>query len=90
MAPGSVGLAQAIRFHFDVIQHPPVAYVQAYPGATLDLDILAAHCHRNLAKVKVPEGITLIDELPKNPVGKLDKPALRREAAGTVSATAAT
>ncbi len=88
--PDPLGFALAIRFHFDVIQHPPVAYVEAYPGATLDLDILAARCHRDLAKVKVPETITLIDELPKNPVGKPDQPALRREDAGTVSATAPT
>jgi acyl-CoA synthetase (AMP-forming)/AMP-acid ligase II len=71
----------------DVLGEVPVAYVQAYPGVALDVESLAAHCRRNLAKVKVPEVITLIDELPKNPVGKPDKPALRRIAADTVSAT---
>jgi long-chain acyl-CoA synthetase len=72
----------------EILGEVPVAYVQAYPGAVLDVDSLAAHCRRNLAKVKVPEVITLIDELPKNPVGKPDKPALRRIAANAVSAVA--
>ena len=71
----------------EVLGEVPVAYVQAYPGADLDVDTLGANCRRNLAKVKVPEVITLVDELPKNPVGKPDKPALRRIAAETVSAT---
>jgi long-chain acyl-CoA synthetase len=37
--------------------------------------------------VKVPEVITLVEELPKNPVGKPDKPALRRIAANAVATT---
>jgi len=73
----------------DVLGEVPVAYVQAYPGAELDVENLAAHCRQNLAKVKVPEAITIVEELPKNPVGKPDKPALRRIAAETVSATVA-
>jgi acyl-CoA synthetase (AMP-forming)/AMP-acid ligase II len=68
----------------------PVAYVQAYPGAELDVESLTTHCRSNLAKVKVPECITVVDELPKNPVGKPDKPALRRIAAEPVSTPAAT
>lgn len=65
----------------EILGEVPVAYIQAYPGTALDVDSLAAHCRRNLAKVKVPEIFTLVDELPKNPVGKPDKPALRRIAA---------
>jgi long-chain acyl-CoA synthetase len=74
----------------EVLGEVPVAYVQAYLGAELDVESLAAHCRRNLAKVKVPQAITIIDELPKNPVGKPDKPTLRRMAADTLSATAPT
>lgn len=72
----------------EILGEVPVAYVQAYPGVALDVDSLAAYCRRNLAKVKVPEVITLLGELPKNPVGKPDKPALRRIAANAVSAVA--
>lgn len=71
-----------------ILGEVPVAYIQAYPGAVLDVGGLAAHCRRNLAKMKVPELITLVEELPKNPVGKPDKPALRRLAANAVSAVA--
>jgi acyl-CoA synthetase (AMP-forming)/AMP-acid ligase II len=74
----------------EILGEVPVAYIQAYPGAVLDVDSLVAHCRRNLAKVKVPELITLVEELPKNPVGKPDKPALRRLAANAVSAVATT
>jgi acyl-CoA synthetase (AMP-forming)/AMP-acid ligase II len=74
----------------DVLGEVPVAYVQAYPDAALDVESLAAHCRVVLSKVKVPEAITLVDELPKNPVGKPDKPALRRMAADTVGTTATT
>jgi acyl-CoA synthetase (AMP-forming)/AMP-acid ligase II len=73
----------------EVLGEIPVAYVQAYPGAALDLESLVAHCRRNLAKVKVPEHITVVDDLPKNPIGKPDKPALRQMAAESVSAPAA-
>jgi long-chain acyl-CoA synthetase len=74
----------------EVLGEVPVAYVQAYPGAVLDVESLAAHCRHNLAKMKVPEAITVVDELPKNPVGKPDKPALRSMAADAVSANAPT
>jgi long-chain acyl-CoA synthetase len=74
----------------EILGEVPVAYIQAYPGTVLDVDRIAAHCRRNLAKVKVPEVITLVEELPKNPIGKPDKPALRRIAANDVSAAATT
>ena len=56
----------------------PVAYVSVYPGSDLTEEKLIHHCRRHLTKVKVPEHVELVDALPKNPVGKIDKPALRR------------
>ena len=56
----------------------PVAYVSAYPGSDLTEDQLLAHCRRHLTRVKVPERIDIVEALPKNPVGKIDKPSLRR------------
>ena len=35
-------------------------------------------CRRNLTKYKLPVEITVLDELPKNAVGKIDKPSLRK------------
>ena len=34
-------------------------------------------CRRNLTKIKLPVAIHVVDHLPKNAVGKIDKPALR-------------
>ncbi|TCC53495.1 AMP-dependent synthetase [Kribbella capetownensis] len=56
----------------------PVAYVTPYPGTTLDVDELYARCRAQLTKIKVPVAIIVVDAIPKNPVGKTDKPALRQ------------
>lgn len=55
----------------------PVAFVTSRSEADLSADVLAAHLAQSLAKYKRPE-LILVDEIPKNPVGKIDKPALRR------------
>ena len=34
-------------------------------------------CRRNLTKIKVPTAVHIMPGLPKNAVGKIDKPALR-------------
>lgn len=61
-----------------VLGEIPVAFVSLGPGATADADALAAHVSAQLASFKRPARITILDDLPKNPVGKIDKPALRR------------
>ena len=38
---------------------------------------LADHLVGRLAKIKQPSMIHVVDRLPRNPVGKIDKPALR-------------
>ena len=55
----------------------PVAYVALHPERTATEDELVALCGEQLTKIKVPVSITVLDALPKNPVGKTDKPALR-------------
>lgn len=55
----------------------PVAYVTRYPGTDLTAEQVVAHCRENLMRAKVPVAVDIVDELPKNPVGKIDKPALR-------------
>jgi long-chain acyl-CoA synthetase len=62
----------------EVLGEVPVAFVSRYPGSSVTVDELLEHCRTNLMRVKVPVEVHLVDELPKNPVGKLDKPALRR------------
>lgn len=61
----------------DVLGEVPVAFVVPYPEADLNADRVIAHCRDRLTRVKVPVDATIVDELPKNPVGKIDKPGLR-------------
>ncbi|BBZ14090.1 class I adenylate-forming enzyme family protein [Mycobacterium branderi] len=56
----------------------PVAFVTLRDGAEVTPDGLLAHIRQSLAKYKLPAQIVIVDELPKNPVGKIDKPELRR------------
>jgi acyl-CoA synthetase (AMP-forming)/AMP-acid ligase II len=56
----------------------PVLYVSLNSGAALDAEKIHAHARDALSKYKLPVAITILAELPKNPVGKIDKPTLRR------------
>ncbi|WP_371820950.1 class I adenylate-forming enzyme family protein [Tsukamurella sp. PLM1] len=55
----------------------PVLFVAPVPGGSIDADEVLAHAASRLAKYKLPAQITILSSLPKNPVGKLDKPTLR-------------
>jgi acyl-CoA synthetase (AMP-forming)/AMP-acid ligase II len=59
------------------------AFVAVTDTSAVDEAALKAHCALHLAKIKVPVSITVLDGLPKNPVGKTDKPTLRRQLADT-------
>ncbi|TGD90521.1 AMP-dependent synthetase [Mycolicibacterium sp. CH28] len=61
-----------------VLGEVPVAHVVAAPGAVVGDAELIEHCRQRLTKAKVPVTIRLTDALPRNPVGKVDKKALRR------------
>ena len=55
------------------------AVVVARDGATLKLDDLRAFCQeRGLMRQKLPERLELVDQIPRNPMGKAIKPELRR------------
>lgn len=56
----------------------PVAFVVAYPDKPVTETELADHVAKILTKTKRPNEINLVDQLPRNPVGKIDKPGLRR------------
>ena len=43
----------------------------------LTTDRIDEHVRGSLSKYKLPVEITILDDLPKNPVGKIDKPKLR-------------
>jgi acyl-CoA synthetase (AMP-forming)/AMP-acid ligase II len=55
----------------------PVAFVVLRAGQSATADELIAHCAVQLAKYKVPKGITFLEALPRNPSGKVLKRDLR-------------
>ncbi|MDP6708055.1 MAG: AMP-binding protein [Alphaproteobacteria bacterium] len=61
----------------------PVAVVVLRPGTELALDELTAHCRQHLAGFKVPKQLIVLDELPRNPSGKVLKRELRTRLAAT-------
>jgi len=61
----------------EVLGEVPIAFVARQPGSTSDADVFLEHCRTLLSAYKLPVAINLVDELPKNPVGKIDKPTLR-------------
>ncbi|WP_086840908.1 class I adenylate-forming enzyme family protein [Amycolatopsis kentuckyensis] len=54
-----------------------VAYVQPRPGRSVDPAALNARCAENLSGYKRPTELVVLEAIPKNPVGKIDKGALR-------------
>jgi acyl-CoA synthetase (AMP-forming)/AMP-acid ligase II len=56
------------------------AFVVPRKGATLDRAELIDFCRKRLASFKCPETIDFIDELPKNPLGKILRKELRKSA----------
>ena len=53
------------------------AFVVLRPGEHVSEDEIKAHVRENLARYKVPREVVFVDELPRNPTGKV----LKRELA---------
>ncbi|OHU00720.1 long-chain-fatty-acid--CoA ligase FadD2 [Mycobacterium syngnathidarum] len=53
------------------------AFVVKAEGASLDEDTVKAYVKEHLARYKVPREVVFIDELPRNPTGKILKRELR-------------
>ena len=60
-----------------VLGEDVVAFVVLHPGARADADELRAFGLEHLADYKVPRQFVFVDELPRNPTGKVVKPELR-------------
>jgi acyl-CoA synthetase (AMP-forming)/AMP-acid ligase II len=54
-----------------------VAYVACRNGQHPGPEVLDAHCAERLTRYKRPAAIHVVDSLPKNAMGKIDKPKLR-------------
>jgi len=57
------------------------AFVVPCPDASVDQDMLLAHCRDQLARYKVPKSIVFLPELPTSAAGKILKRALKELAA---------
>jgi acyl-CoA synthetase (AMP-forming)/AMP-acid ligase II len=55
------------------------ALVVLLPGRSLDAEAIRAHCKAQLGSVKAPKTVLFRSELPRTPVGKPDKKAMRAE-----------
>ncbi|MEA2125261.1 MAG: fatty-acyl-CoA synthase, partial [Solirubrobacteraceae bacterium] len=49
------------------------AFVVRSPGSDVDEDGVKAFVKQHLARYKVPREVTFVDELPRNPTGKILK-----------------
>ena len=56
----------------------PVLFVSLHPDKSISIDQIRDHLSESLSKYKLPVEITILGDLPKNPVGKIDKPILRK------------
>lgn len=50
-----------------------VAYLVLREGARLDVDMVCGYIHHRLARFAVPREVVFLDELPRNPTGKILK-----------------
>ena len=62
---------------------PLAAFVVLRPGAEAGAAELGEFCRQRLASFKKPETITLLPELPKNPMGKILRRDLRAQLAAS-------
>jgi acyl-CoA synthetase (AMP-forming)/AMP-acid ligase II len=60
------------------------AFVEPKPGKTLDAATLKAWCGERLANYKIPKTFEIRDELPRLPIGKIDKQTLKKSLSGEI------
>jgi long-chain acyl-CoA synthetase len=76
--PAVFEVAVVARGH-SVFGEEPVAFVSFRAGHEVEPEGLIEHAKQSLAKFKVPREVLVIPDLPKNAVGKIDKPSLRKQ-----------
>jgi long-chain acyl-CoA synthetase len=85
----SVAEAAVVGRPDDVLTEVPVAYVTLRSGTGTQSEHLFHHVTDHLTKIKRPETVNVLDDLPRNAVGKVDKPFLRDMARATASESTA-
>lgn len=56
-----------------------LACMTRVPGGTVTAEVLQDFCKTGLAEYKIPRHFVFVDALPLTPLGKIDKPRLRKE-----------
>ena len=74
--------ASAIGAPHDILGETVMAVVVAKPGHDLGEEALKRFCAERLEKFKVPERVVFLEELPRNPGGKVLKRELKAKYAG--------
>ncbi|MBM2620135.1 AMP-binding protein [Actinoplanes sp. LDG1-06] len=74
----AVAEAAVVAVPDPVVGERVCAVVRLRPGHRLDLDEIRVHLgQRGVASFKAPERLVVVDDLPRTPVGKPDKAAIR-------------
>jgi long-chain acyl-CoA synthetase len=60
--------------------------VVARPGARIDEDALREHCRAQIAAYKCPKRFVIVDALPRNSMGKIEKFRVRADVVAAVTA----
>ena len=74
--PG-VALTAVLGVPHEVFNEVGYAFVQPLAGVDISVDEIMAWCKERLANYKVPKEFEIINELPRLPIGKIDKQLLR-------------
>ena len=65
------------------------AALEGREGKHIDLDAVTTYCRANLAPYKVPDRWVIVDQLPRNQMGKVPAPAVRELIQAAVQAASA-
>ncbi len=76
----AVALAAVVGVPDALYQEVGCAWIQRERGVAVDPETLEQWCRDRLANYKVPKSFRIVDDLPLLPVGKVDKPALKKRA----------
>ena len=87
LATGLVAEAAVVGQADAVMGEVPVAFLVIAEGQTAETvcAALAAEAERSLARFKRPTAYHVLDALPRNPIGKIDKPAIRQRLAAAAA-----
>jgi malonyl-CoA/methylmalonyl-CoA synthetase len=77
-----VGESAVVGVPDDDLGEAVVAVVVAAPGASVDPELVRTACRERLAGFKVPKRVVVVDELPRNSMGKVEKARLRDQLTG--------